>query len=229
MNAHETHLLHQIQLFAHLNPEDIGDVAERVNLQEFRKGQVILHEEDTNEYMYVVLRGEVKVYHTTRDGKEAIVALHGKGDSFGEIPLIDQKATPATVAALEDSLLAIIARRDFFDLLQNHPQVLHNLLLALTERLRSSWKQIRMLHFNDATHRIKALLQGLVDKWGDTTPDGVLLNLRLTHQSIADMTGLTRETVTRVIDRWKCDGLLGMDEHRHVLIRPNFFENISEL
>jgi len=55
-------------------------------------------------------------------------------------------------------------------------------------------------------------------------PEGVLLKLRLTHQNIGDMTGLTRETVTRVIDKWKKSGLMSIDENRYILIRHSFFE-----
>lgn len=59
---------------------------------------------------------------------------------------------------------------------------------------------------------------------GEEVPEGVLLKLRLTHQNIGDMTGLTRETVTRVIDKWKKSGLMSIDENRYILIRRSFFE-----
>jgi len=59
---------------------------------------------------------------------------------------------------------------------------------------------------------------------GEEVPEGVLLKLRLTHQNIGDMTGLTRETVTRVIDKWKKSGLMSIDENRYILIRHSFFE-----
>ena len=86
-----------------------------------------------------------------------------------------------------------------------------------------------MLHFNDASNRVKASLQEMAAERGEEGPDGVLLKLRLTHQNIADLTGLTRETVTRIIDKWKRSGLLSLDENRHMLIRHSFFKENSTL
>jgi CRP-like cAMP-binding protein len=71
-------------------------------------------------------------------------------------------------------------------------------------------------------------IKEMAAKRGEHVPEGVLLKLRLTHQNIADMTGLTRETVTRVIDKWKKSGLLTIDKNRHMLISHSFFdENFS--
>jgi len=218
------HLLKQAQLFADLSIEELESVACRVTLREFRKGEVILYEEDTNRFMYSVLEGEVKVYYSSEGGKESIVAFHGTGDSFGEVSLIDQQSTPATVAAMERSLVLIIGREDFFAIIQNQPKVMHKLLLLFSGRLRQSWNQVRMLHFNDAANRVMTSMKEMAAERGEEGPEGVLLRLRLTHQNIADMTGLTRETVTRVIDKWKKAGLLSIDENRYIFIHHSFFE-----
>ena len=100
---------------------------------------------------------------------------------------------------------------------------MHKWLLLLSGRLRHSWNQVRMLHFNDAANRVVASMKEMASERGEEGPEGVLLKLRLTHQNIADMTGLTRETVTRVIDKWKKSGLLSIDENRYILIRHSFF------
>jgi CRP-like cAMP-binding protein len=216
--------LGQTQLFSDLTLEERSSVAGRVAIREFKKGQVILLEEDTNKYMYSVLSGEVKVFYTTMEGKESIVAFHGAGASFGEISLIDQQTIPATVVALERSMVLIIGRDDFFEIVRTQPKVMHKLLLLLTGRMRLAWNQVRMLHFKDASYRIMTSIKDLSTERGEPAPEGVLLKMRLTHQNIADLTGLTRETVTRVIDKWKKRGLLSLDENRHMLISHEIFE-----
>lgn len=223
-NSENVAYLKKAHLFSDLTDEELAAIAGHVTIREFRKGQVILFEEDTNKYMYSVLEGEVKVFSTTEDGKDSIVAFHGAGESFGEVSLIDQQTTPATVAAVEKSLLLIIGRSDFFDILLSQPKVMNRLLLLLTGRLRHSWSQIRLLHFKDATNKIMASIKVMADERGEECADGVLLKLRLTHQNIADMTGLTRETVTRVVDKWKKSGLISLDENRHLLLSSKFFE-----
>lgn len=216
--------LEQTQLFSDLTAEERISVTGRIAIREFKKGQVILLEEDTNKYMYSVLSGEVKVFYTTREGKESIVAFHGVGESFGEISLIDQQTIPATVVAMQSSVVLIIGRDDFFEIIRTQPKVMHKLLLLLTGRLRLAWNQVRMLHFKDASYRIMTSIKDLATERGESVPEGVLLKMRLTHQNIADMTGLTRETVTRIIDKWKKQGLLSIDENRHMLISHKIFE-----
>jgi len=216
--------LEQTLLFSDLTAEERASVTGHIAIREFQKGQVILFEEDANKYMYSVLSGEVKVFYTTEEGKESIVAFHGVGESFGEVSLIDQQTIPATVVALETSLVLIIGRDDFFEILRTQPKVMHKLLLLLTGRLRLAWNQVRMLHFKDASYRILTSIRDLSMERGEPVPEGILLKLRLTHQNIADMTGLTRETVTRVIDKWKKKGLLSIDENRHMLINHKVFE-----
>jgi len=228
MHECDLSLLSQIELFADLSREELTMLAGRVTLKEFRKGQVILYEEDAHDFMYGVLRGEVKVFRTTSDGKEAIVAVHGSGDSFGEISLIDQQTIPATVAALENALVALVTRDHFFDIIR-HPKVLNRLLRTLTTRLRDSWSQIRLLHSKEASQRVSTLIHTLLDKRGEPSEDGMILKLRLTHQSLADMTGLTRETVTRILDKWKDSGWITTDDNRHMVIKESFFKNIPLL
>lgn len=224
MSKGKVELLKQAQIFSELSETEVLFVAGRVSLREFKKGQVILYEEDTNQYMYSVLKGEVKVFYTTEDGKESVVAFHGAGESFGEVSLIDQQTIPATVAAVEPSLVMIVGRDDFFEIVYNLPKVMNQLLLLLSGRLRQSWSQVRMLHFKDASYRVMTAIRDLSLDRGESVPEGVLIKLRLTHQNIADMTGLTRETVTRVIDKWKKMELITINEDRHMLIKDKFFE-----
>ncbi len=212
------------QLFSDLTEEELSFISGRISLRAFQKDEIILFEEDANEYMYSVLEGEVKVFYMTEEGKESIVAFHGPGESFGEVSLIDQQTIPATVAAREKAVVLIIGRKDFFDIIQSQPKVMNRLLLLLAGRLRHSWNQVRMLHFKDASFRIMTSLKDLCAERGEPFPEGVLLKLKLTHQNIADMTGLTRETVTRVIDKLKKSDLITMDENRHMMISHKFFE-----
>ena len=224
-----TDYLEQTQLFSDLTAEERLSVAGRIAIREFRKGQIILLEEDTNKYMYSVLSGEIKVFYTTEEGKESIVAFHGVGESFGEISLIDQQTIPATVVAVQRSVVLIISRDDFFEIIKSQPKVMHKLLLLLTGRLRLAWNQVRMLHFKDASYRVMTSIKDLSVERGEPVPEGVLLKLRLTHQNIADMTGLTRETVTRIIDKWKKQGLLSIDKDRHMLISHKILQKTPTL
>lgn len=224
MGKHEIEYLKNIQLFASLTDEELRQISDILVVKRFKKNEIILQEEDTNEYMYVILNGKVKVVQTTEDGKEILLALHQSGDFFGEMSLIDGKTSPANVIATEDSTAAIISKKDFNSLIRNQKKVLDNLLLILCSRHRESWDKIQMLNYKNASHRIKILFLMLSDKYGEKTAEGVTINMRLTHQEIAEMTGMTRETVTRVLDRWQREGEINVLKNKFIHLSPIFLQ-----
>lgn len=216
--------LRNIQLFSSLTDEELYQISSKVIVEEFKKNETILHEADTNEFMYIILFGKVKVVQTTEDGKEIILAIHQSDEFFGEISLIDGKTSPATVLATENSLLAFISKKDFYSLLINHRKVLEKLLQILCSQLRESWKRIHILNFKNASQRIKMLFLVLSYDKGKKTPEGVILNIKLTHQDIADMAGLTRETVTRVLNKWQKDLEITILENKFIRLNSKFLQ-----
>lgn len=220
--------LSKIDLFSSLTVDELHQVREKVLIKKFRKNEIILHEENTNEFMYIILEGEAKVIQVTGEGKGIIVTMHKAGDFFGELSLIDGQTAPATVTATRDSVTAIISRKDFYDLLFGQQKVLENLLHILSLRLREAWKRIQLLNFNNASQRVKMLLLMLSETYGTKSPKGTgtVLNIKLIHQDIADMTGLTRETVTRVLDKWQKSGEIQILKNKFIQLRPEF-ESIS--
>lgn len=215
-------LLKRIRLFASLTDDELYDISPKVILKEYKKNHIILHEQDTNVFMYIVVRGKVKIYQITDGGKEMILSMHSTGEFFGELSLIDGKTDPATVAAMEPSLIAVISRDDFYSLLYSQKKILESLLEILCSRLRESWKKIQMLNFNDAAQRVKMLLLMLAEDHGEKTEAGTTLRIKLIHQNIADMTGLTRETVTRVLDKWKRNGEITITKDKFIRFNPEF-------
>lgn len=216
--------LGRMELFSGLSDEEMKSVLARTSVRRFKKGGVILHEEDTNEFVYMVVSGGVKVVRTSEDGKEMIIAMHPAGDFFGEITLIDGKTVPATVVAREDSVVGLIAKKDFHDLLFSGGAMSRALLRIMCGRLRDSWEKIRLLTYRNASLRIRSLLLMLAGEYGEETPEGEVLNVKLTHQSIADMTNLTRETVTRMLDRLQKDGDIAMLKNRLIRLNPAFYQ-----
>jgi CRP/FNR family cyclic AMP-dependent transcriptional regulator len=91
-------------------------------------------------------------------------------------------------------------------------------------RLRESWKRIYILNFKNASERVKMLFLMLSYDNGKKTPEGVILNIKLTHQNIADMTGLSRETVTRVLDKWQKTEDIIILKNKFIRLNPKFLQ-----
>lgn len=222
--ANDAQLL-KTPLFASLTGDEFDLIRDKVVVKQFKKNETILYEEDTNAYMYIIISGKVKVVRTTVDGKEIIFAVHQSGDFFGEMSLIDEKTTPASVVATENSLIAIVSKKDFYSILFLQNKVIKNLLKILCARLRKSWDTIQLLTFNNASDRTKMLFFMLADEYGEKKSEGTILNIKLTHQDMSDMTGLTRETVTRVIDKLQKNKEIIILKNKYICLTAKFFES----
>jgi len=223
-DSHQNEFLKRTKIFSSLNDKEMEQIINKLLVKQFNKNETILHEEDTNEFMYLILLGKVKVVRTTEDGKEIILAVHQSGEFFGEMSMIDGKTTPASVITTENSLVAIISKTDFYSILFTQNKVVTNLLKIFCSRLRKCWDTIQLLNFNNAAQRTKMLFLMLADEYGRKTENGVTLNIKLTHQDIADMAGLTRETVTRVIDKLQRNKEITILENKYIHLSPDFLQ-----
>ncbi len=189
-------------MFSSLSDDELNQIGGKLVLKRFKKNEVILHEEETGVFMYIILAGKVKVMQITEEGRETILAFHKTGDFFGEMSLIDGKTVPASVVAIENSKIAIVSKKDFYSLLFVQNKFIVQLLRILCSRLREAYDRIQILSFNNAAQRIKMLFIMLADMYGrEEEEKGIMLDIKLTHQNMADMTGIARETVTRVINK----------------------------
>lgn len=220
-------VLRNMGLFSSLTMEELKQITARIVIKSFKKNEVILSEEDTSDFMYMILEGSVKVVQTTEEGKEIILAMHSSGDFFGELSLIDGKTVPATVVSTKNSRTVVISKRDFYALLFSQKKVLEKLLQILCARLRESWEVIQMLNFNNASQRVKMLFISLSSKYGKRDDGETTLDIKLTHQDIAEMTGMSRETVTRVLDKWQKDGDIAILKDKLIRLKAAFSKGLS--
>ena len=223
----EIEFLKRIELFSTLSDNELRQITESITIKEFKKNQTILYEENTSEFMYIMLEGEAKVIQRTEEGKEIILAIHRAGEFFGEMSLIDNKTAPATVIAKEDSTVALVSKDIFYSLIFKQKKVLEKLLRILCDRLRESWKTVQMLNFNNAAQRIKCLFAMLSNKYGEKVDGRIVLKVKFTHQDIAEMTGMARETVTRVIDELQRVGEIVILKDKTIVLNPEFSKELE--
>lgn len=198
--------LRHIPLFAHLGSDEIERIARAAREKSYPKGSVILFEDDPGDALYVVVSGEVKVVLIGEDGREVILSILDDGDFFGEMALIDDQPRSAHVIAMEDSNLLVLRREDFQSALQDVPRIALGLLRALSRRLRRADDKIGGLVLLDVNGRVARLLLELADDH-----DGVQIPRKVTHHTIAQMIGSSRETVSRTMRDLAERGLITVD------------------
>lgn len=223
------YLLKKIPFFACLSDKEYLELRRIIKIRDFKKNEVILLEEQTSDYMYVVYSGKVKAVKISRDGREKILAIHQKGDFFGEMALLDGKSSPATVIAMEAAVVGLIRKNDFEKYLFEHDKSLKAILTLLCSRLREAWSMLKILSFADAEHRVRAMLYQIGAHCGKEDQKGTIIRMRLTHQDIAHYASVSRETVTRLLDKFSKAGEIEILEGRAILLKPKFFEKIQFL
>ncbi len=208
-----------VPLFSEVPPADLEHLESLFVEKSFHRNQTILAEADTHEFMYIVRTGKVKVIKINNVGKENILAIHRAGEFFGEMSLLDGKTSPATVKALEDCKVILIRKDDFLRNLLKDERILHQLITVLCSRLRESWEKIQTLTHSDAEGRIRKTLQDLASKHGVEDSRGTIINVKLTHMELAEIAGTSRETVTRVLDRYEDEGKIDVVDHKVILLK----------
>ncbi len=210
-------LLKGVDLFSALDDSHLDVIAKMLVEKSFRKSEIILMEDDdSSQSLFIIAKGEVKVVLTAEDGREAILATLKEGDFFGEMALLDGEPRSATVRAVEDSRLLTIRREEFLATLKKQPDLALTLLGEMSRRLRKSNRQISSLALMKVYGRVAATLLQLMEERGmrSKTKDGksiIVVKDRPTQQSIAEMSGTTRETVSRVLNYFQKKGYIVLD------------------
>jgi CRP-like cAMP-binding protein len=198
-----------IPLFSGLQREELQKFADLTRERSYPKGSVILFQDDPGDSLFVLRAGRVKVVLIGEDGREVILGVLEPGAHFGELALIDDQPRSAHVIAMDDSQLLILRREDFRRRVEANPTVAWALLTELSRRLRRADVKIGGLVLLDVPGRIARLLLDLADESG-----GDSIEKPLTHQTIAQMIGASRETVSRAMKEFQDSGLITVQRRR---------------
>lgn len=183
-----------VPLFSGLDRETLSEFAAITREKAYPKGSVILFEDDPGDSLFVVRQGRVKVVLVGEDGREVILGVLGVGEHFGELSLIDEQPRSAHVIAMEDAQMLVLRREDFKARVERSPAVAWALMQGLSRRLRRADEKIGGLVLLDVPGRIARLLLDAADESGSDR-----IEKPLTHQTIAQMIGASRETVSRAM------------------------------
>jgi CRP/FNR family transcriptional regulator len=215
-------IIRNIPFFSGLSSEEIGLIEGLIVKKRYAKNQIVLLEEDTAKYMYIVYSGKLRVVKINEEGKEQIISIHKKNDFFGEMALLDGKTSPATVIAYEEALIGLLSKTDFERFVLNHDATRNKIIGLLCDRLRESWAMIKILSLDNAEHRVMAVLARLKDLYGVTDDRGTIINAKLTHQQIANYASVARETVTRILSKLEKDAMIQALENKSILLTKTF-------
>jgi CRP-like cAMP-binding protein len=181
---------------------DRETVARAASIRQYAKGQTIFEQGEPSDAFYTIASGRVKIFKMLPSGKDLILEIFGRGDPLGAVAAYDGRPFPASAVALEETTCVMIARVEFFRLLEQHPSLVRGLMQGLTHRLVELTNRLAELSGGTIERRFARLFLKLASEMGLQERGGTFVPLSLSRQELADMTGTTIETCIRIMSRW---------------------------
>jgi CRP/FNR family transcriptional regulator len=203
-------LLNSSDFFSGISSDELEVISKVFFEKKYDQGALIVLEGEKAEALYFIAHGVVKIFKTSTDGKEQILAIFHPHETFNEIPIFDGDVNPASVEALTSVTLYGIRKGDIWSILRNHPQVTINIIKVMTGKLRHLITLVEDLSFRHVIGRVARILL-------DYAGDGLSQGTRLTQREMAAMAGTAREVVSRSLKSLEEEGLIKMDRHRIII------------
>ena len=192
-------------------------LASRTVLKRFTARELLFSQDEPCTGLHIIARGKVRIFKTSLNGREQVLAVNVPGESVAELPVFDGGPYPASAMAIEDTEVAFISRSDFQAFCIEHPEVSLKVLSVVGARLRRLVGIIEELSFTTVRQRLISVLLKLAQTQGTKSDRGIEFQLPATHQELAHQLGTVRELISRNLMRLQAEGLLDVDARRIVV------------
>lgn len=214
-------LLASSPLFAGIDDRGLVYLAERAMRRTFEHGETIFREGDEGDTLYVIAGGIVKVWVSSGDGSEMVLATLRSPDAFGELSAVDGEGRSASATALETAELVSLDRATLLDAVHHHPGVADGMMRGLGGLARRITEQASDLVFLDLTGRLAKTLSTLAERDGRPEGDTIVLALPLTQSELAEMVGGSRQSVNHILKTFEARGFLSVRGREVVILDPD--------
>jgi len=205
-------------LFAALDDEAATALQQSMTSSRLERGDILFHEGDQGDRLYVIREGKIKLGRTSSDGRENLLAILGPGEMFGELSLFDPGPRTATATAVAETQLIGLGHDNLQAFLTDRPEVAATLLAALARRLRRTNETLADLVFTDVPGRVAKALLDLSSRFGRPAEEGILVAHDLTQEELAQLVGASRETVNKALADFATRGWIKLEARAVILI-----------
>lgn len=219
-------LLANSALFSQLEPAELDKLLRFAKIKPFKPKEVIFHKGDEGRQLFAILNGRVQISTLSGEGKEMTFIILEAGDLFGEISVLDGRERTATATALQPTELLAIERRDFIPFIEQHPKIAVKMLAALCERIRLTDELIEDALFLNLPSRLAKKLLALAETYGEETPEGVRINLKLSQTELGNLVSTSRESICKQFGAWQEKGLITFDRGHITIHQPDELEEL---
>ncbi|MFP8876020.1 MAG: Crp/Fnr family transcriptional regulator [Myxococcota bacterium] len=225
---HKIEILSAVGLFQSLSNQELASIATLTTTRELASRDELFHKGDQGSQVFVVCSGRLKILTTSRVGTCVVFNTVGPGEVIGELALISGTPRNATVIAVEPCVLLVIERRDFLAFLRSRPDAAIQLLVILADRLRGVNEMVEDTLFLNVSPRLAKKLTSYAERYGEPTPRGIRIDLKLSQEEWGDLVGTTRESINKQLRTWASDGMISLEQGYVVIHQMDGLERIAK-
>ncbi len=203
--------LRDIPLLAGLVDKEFKRLESGIQIYHYNKGEIVFSTGDEAKRFFIICSGSIKIYENTPEGREQILYIYHAGDFVGGLNVLKDHNYLYVGQALEECII-VTMNKEVFDLYAlTSPLILRRILEKCYDRIRWAESLIQRLSSSNATIKVAALLLQLANDYGETTPDGLRLELPINREEMGSYAGLTRETMTRKLQELREQEVISFD------------------
>jgi CRP-like cAMP-binding protein len=215
-------------IFRGLESTDVQAAVDAARVQTLEDGAFFFMEEEPAEHAFVLIEGKVKLAQLTPDGQQVILGYIVPGRVFGIIAILKKTTYPVSAQTVGQSQALVWDQHTLLHLLNEYPRIALNALNIMAGQIRQFQNQVRELATQRVEQRIARAVVRLASQAGRKVDEGIRIELPLSRQDLAEMTGTTLYTVSRVLTDWEKRGLV-QSKRQQILIRsPHGLMTIAE-
>ncbi|OFW71587.1 MAG: Crp/Fnr family transcriptional regulator, partial [Alphaproteobacteria bacterium RBG_16_64_48] len=201
-------LIQSLPVFSAMDDVELDDVISRATALRIPKGAAVFEQGETAKAFYVLLNGRLKVMKLTPDGQQVVIRFVVPGDIYGIAKALNREDYPATATALVDSVTLAWDMAVWDEFMDRHPAFARNVMRMLGRRIEEAHTRLKEMATQDVEHRVAHAVLRLVSQSGRNVEGGVLVDFPVTRQEIAEVSGTTMHSVSRVLSAWENAGLV---------------------
>ena len=220
--------LEQSYLFSGLEQHELTEIAREARLRKVQAGAYFFYEGDPAAVLYVLHEGRVKFTQVTAEGHSVLLRVIGPGELFGTVAALGDARHPASGQAVTASSALAWNSATIRRLMEQHPRLALNALRFLSLRVAEFQDRYRELATQRVERRVANALLRLIMQIGRPVEGGILIDLTLSRQDIAEMTGTTLFTASRIMSSWEAQGLVKTERARILVLDPQQVRAIAE-
>jgi CRP-like cAMP-binding protein len=221
--------LKSCDIFRSLGSAQLARLESRSKYRKFEAKELIYLPNDHGDSALLLASGRVKMYHVTTEGKQSVLAFIDPGELFGEMAVLDAGDREEFAEAMEPSSIILIPGAEIQRVMAEQPVVSIEMTKLIGLRRRRIERRIKSLLYRSPRERMVCLLLELAERYGERSGEGLLLNVRLSHQEMSNVIGTTREMVTVMLGELRSQRMIDIRRRRIVLVQPaRLAESVGE-